>query len=93
MNHIEDLGAHLTLISSNFSRAKHPIDSGPVFKLKFVCCGPGKNPERSIFLGWSLAARWSSRTPFPNSENWELYQFFQQISRIFKKFSGDQFKI
>ena len=44
-----------------FSAPEHPVDPRLVWKLKFVHCGP---VERSIYLGFVVVARRSSRATF-----------------------------
>ena len=76
----------------DFSGTEPPLDLRPVCKLKFVRCGPGEKKQSALSF-------WVEAWPpdevrehlFPNSEI-EIFIDFRQISQIFKKFSGDQFK-
>ena len=82
--------------SCDFSGTEHPLDLRPVCKLKFVCCSPGEKKTRAFYL-----SRLKRGGPMKFENTFfqiaklrfsSIFVDFRQISRIFKKFSGDQFK-
>ena len=79
----------------DFSGTEPPLDLRPVCKLKFVRCGPG---EKTRVLFHSQLKR-GGPMKFENTffqiaklRFSSIFVDFRKISRIFKKFSGDQFK-
>ena len=79
----------------DFSGTETPLDLRPVCKFKFVCSGPGEKKQSAL----SFSVEGGGPMKFENTFFQiakliflSIFVDFRQISRIFKRFSGDQFK-
>ena len=80
----------------DFSGTEPPLDLRPVCKLNFVRCGPGEK-NRALYLSrLKRGGLMKFENTFFQIEKLRfssIFVDFRQISRIFKKISGNQFKI